>query len=245
MSHLRKMHLTTLVLSLLSVMVMNGFSQEAGADEREFRHRQFMDTRYRHDRYYPARGQYIEVLPPGHRMVISGRARYYFSDGVWYRPMGRRFLVAAPPIGLAVPFLPPYYSTLMIGGVPYYYANEIYYTATPGGYVVVAPPTGEISPLPPSPPPSPQGPPPIPPAGGPMPGSQMSADQLFVYPRQGQNEKKQADDRYECHHWAVNQTGYDPTRPPVNMPEGQLIQRRGDYQRAMSACLEGRGYTVR
>ena len=72
-------------------------------------------------------------------MVVFGKARYYFFDGVWYLPKGRRFLIVAPPIGLAISFLPPYYTTIMVGGVPYYYANEVYYTAGPGGYVVVAP----------------------------------------------------------------------------------------------------------
>jgi hypothetical protein len=233
------------ILTLLSGILLTGLWQVAGAQEREFRHREFRDSRYHHDHYYPARGQYFDVLPSGHRMVVFGRARYYFFDGVWYRPMGRRFLVVAPPIGLPVPFLPPYYTTIMVGGMPYYYANEIYYTAGPNGYMVVAPPTGEVIPGPPPPAVSPQGPPPGPPAGGQAPAGQMSGDQMFIYPRQGQNEKKQADDRFECHRWAAGQTGYDPTKPPVGLPEAQLFQKRGDYNRAMSACLEGRGYTVR
>ena len=246
MSNLRRMGLTLLVLtSLLSGMMMVGFYQEAGAKELEFSHRQFKDTRYNHDHYYPARGQYIDMPPAGHRVVVFGRARYYFFDGVWYLPKGRRFLIVAPPIGLAVSFLPPYYTTIMVGGVPYYYANEVYYTAGPGGYVVVEPPIGEVSPMPPPPAMPPQGPSPVPPGGGQMSGGQMPGDQMFIYPRQGQNERKQADDRYECHRWAVGQTGYDPTKPPAGMPDAQLIQKRGDYQRAMSACLEGRGYTVR
>ena len=77
----------------------------------------------------------------------------------------------------------------------------------------------------------------LPTAGGQIPG-----EQLFIYPRQGQNEKKQADDRYECHRWAVNQTNFDPTKPPESMPESQKLQKHADYKRAMGACLEGRGY---
>jgi hypothetical protein len=71
----------------------------------------------------------------------------------------------------------------------------------------------------------------------------MSSDKLFLYPRKGQSEQQQAKDRYECHSWAVSQTGYDPTQPPASA--AQMSQKRADYQRAMGACLDGRGYTVK
>ncbi|MCX5828980.1 MAG: hypothetical protein NTV58_13410 [Deltaproteobacteria bacterium] len=45
--------------------------------------------------------------------------------------------------------------------------------------------------------------------------------------------------------WAVSQVHYDPTQPTGGMPEAQLNQMRADYQRAMGACLDGRGYTMR
>jgi hypothetical protein len=72
-----------------------------------------------------------------------------------------------------------------------------------------------------------------------------STERIFVYPRQGQSEELQAKDRYECHSWAVSQTHYDPTQPASGMPAAQLNQMRADYQRAMSACLDGRGYTMK
>lgn len=72
-----------------------------------------------------------------------------------------------------------------------------------------------------------------------------SNERIFIYPRQGQSEQQQADDRYACHNWAVTQTHYDPTQPASGMSESQLNQMRSDYQRAMSACLDGRGYTMR
>ena len=73
-----------------------------------------------------------------------------------------------------------------------------------------------------------------------------STERIFVYPRQGQSEELQAKDRYECHSWAVSQTGYDPTQPSAgDMPEAQRNQMRADYQRAQGACLDGRGYTVK
>ncbi len=151
------------------------------------------------------------------------------------------------------------------------------------------------------------------------------AQDLFVYPAKGQSNEQLATDRYECHRWAVQESGFDPTdfgaEPPrvvkVPVPEnkatgatskgaaagaiagavlghgddklknavigavvgsiagaaveqsGQLeaegqareeAQRqsqqiadskaekalqRSSYRRAISACLEGRGYTVK
>ena len=70
-------------------------------------------------------------------------------------------------------------------------------------------------------------------------------ERIFVYPRQGQSEELQAKDRYECHNWAVSQTGYDPTQPTGDMPEARRNQIRADYQRAQGACLDGRGYTMK
>jgi hypothetical protein len=73
-----------------------------------------------------------------------------------------------------------------------------------------------------------------------------STERIFVYPRQGQSEELQAKDRYECHSWAVSQTGYDPTQLSTgDMTETRLNQMRADYQRAQGACLDGRGYTMK
>ncbi len=238
-----------LMLALLSGLLLFGLTQPVQARERGFGgdreihgdrgpgdrgpgdrglgdrgpgHREFRDSRYHHDRTYPARGVVIGTLPRDHRVVVHGRSRFFFSGGVWYRTQGPRFVVIAPPFGLFVPFLPPYYATIWVGGIPYYYANEVYYMNQGNGYVVVEPPKSDVSETPPP------------------------ADQMFVYPRQGQTEKQQADDRYDCHRWAVSQTGFDPIQQqPGGAPEAQKADKRADYQRAMSACLDGRGYTVK
>ena len=134
---------------------------------------------------------------------------------------------------------------------------------------------------------------------------------MFIYPGKGQNQEQQDKDRYECHSWAVQQTGFDPSRPQAansqpsqqNQPSrphvlqgagrgaalgavggaitgnagkgaaagaamGGIVggfrrrdekmrqadvradaaaassPERSAYMRAMSACLQGRGYTV-
>lgn len=38
---------------------------------------------------------------------------------------------------------------------------------------------------------------------------------VFVYPLNGQSADLQDRDRYECHNWAVKQTGFDPSAPYV------------------------------
>ena len=141
-------------------------------------------------------------------------------------------------------------------------------------------------------------------AGGPA-----AAQELFIFPQEGQDQAQQDADRAACHVWAVNQTGFDPTfastTPPPSReaPQGGLLRggargaatgavigaiagdagrgaaigaagggligsmrrsdqsrrqqqesrnwqaqqdaQRADFRRALTACLEGKGYTVR
>ncbi len=71
------------------------------------------------------------------------------------------------------------------------------------------------------------------------------SDEVFVYPKHGQSSEQQATDRYECHSWAVQQTGFDPTQPLGGVDESQVTPKRTDYQRAEAACLDARGYSVK
>ncbi len=41
------------------------------------------------------------------------------------------------------------------------------------------------------------------------------AQGLFIYPSKGQSPQQLSRDRYECHTWAVQQTGYDPSNPQM------------------------------
>lgn len=63
----------------------------------------------------------------------------------------------------------------------------------------------------------------------------------FVYPGRGQSQAQLAADRSQCNGWAVGESGYDPDLKVHRNPETGPI----DYGRALTACLEGRGYTVR
>ena len=162
--------------------------------------------------------------------------------------------------------------------------------------------------------------PPAQPAAESVPAAAPPDTQVFVYPTGGQTAMQLDRDRYECHMWAVRQTGFDPSEPQlaphqrvqiVAMPpagtstlagaatgavigaavsapydtgsgaaigavagavlgaaadsarqqqagqiqrgydeqgarlQARLEQRAGSYRRAIGACLEGRGYTVK
>jgi hypothetical protein len=63
----------------------------------------------------------------------------------------------------------------------------------------------------------------------------------FVYPGKGQSPARLAADRSQCNAWAVGESGFDPDLKVHRNPE----TGPNDYGRALSACLEGRGYTVR
>lgn len=47
---------------------------------------------------------------------------------------------------------------------------------------------------------------------------------IFVYPSNGQTAEQTDRDRYECHIWAVQQTGVDPSRPDASPYERVVVQ---------------------
>jgi hypothetical protein len=63
--------------------------------------------------------------------------------------------------------------------------------------------------------------------------------ELYVYPAAGQTAEQTADDRYECHVWAADQSDYDPTLGAGSRADADA------YGRAFSACMEGRDYVVK
>jgi len=64
---------------------------------------------------------------------------------------------------------------------------------------------------------------------------QTPARPVYVYPRQGQSAQQQAKDESECNRWASSQmgSGFDATQAVTN------------FQRALGACLDAHGYSVR
>ena len=167
----------------------------------------------------------VQRLPPGYRSYYWGGSPYYNYRGSWYRPYGGSYLSIGAPYGLFVSSLPPFYSTVWVGGNRYFVADDSYYLydSSRSGYVLTRSPyeadrVTTVSTAEPEP---------------------VRDPVLFVYPTKGQSEKQQADDRYACHRWAVTQTGYDPVDAEYR-PE-----QHAQYDRAITACLTGKGYSVK
>ena len=177
-----------------------------------------------HDRYYPRAGYAVNRLSGSAWRTRHNRDDFYFDRGVWYRPFGGRYIVTRPAIGLFVPLLPRFYSTVWVSGYPYFYADDIYYRWEPQrrGYIVSEPP-----------------------ADAALSTHQVAEGELFMYPTNKQTAAQQATDRYECHRWAVDHSGFDPTQAQGGVAAAAADSKRSDYRRAMTACLEGRGYSVK
>jgi hypothetical protein len=62
--------------------------------------------------------------------------------------------------------------------------------------------------------------------------------QLYLYPQKNQTSAQQDQDRYQCHSWAVQQTGYDPSRAYPSNPN-QLDPQ--PYQPTDRHVLRGAG----
>jgi hypothetical protein len=216
---------TLAALALLAALV-----QPASAQDHGWRHGPgpgpggrpeplLLDPRYHHDHYYPPYGYAVPVLPTGAVSVAYRGAPWYFHGGVWFRGGGGRFVVSVPPVGIVVPVLPPAFVTLGFGGLPYYYANGVYYSAVPGGYEVVAPPPGAES-APPVAAPAPA-----------VPAPPAAPVEPVVYPRNGQNAAQTEADLRECNRWATTQ--------PSAVADASV------FQRAVAACMDAHGYTLR
>ena len=59
---------------------------------------------------------------------------------------------------------------------------------------------------------------------------------MFIYPSKGQSQAQQDKDRYECHTWAVQQTGFDPSAP-----QAANAQTSQQYQPSKPHVLQGAG----
>lgn len=172
--------------------------------------------------HYLRPGQPVVSLPPRAHHTIYGGSRFWFHQGIWYAPYGASYIVVRPPAGVFVSLLPAGYRIVPYGSQVYYYAYDVFYVSSGNGYRVVAPPPGIV-----------------------IQEDEFVYEPLIVYPRLGQSPQQQAQDEYECHEWAVHQSGYDPSLAAVG--QGQAYDERAvdQYTRAFAACLEARGYVVK
>ena len=73
----------------------------------------------------------------------------------------------------------------------------------------------------------------------------LSDFNLFAYPKNAQTTEQLATDRSECQPWATDQTGINPPQGDSEATVAASPAERQDFLRAQSACLEGRGYSVK
>lgn len=190
---------------------------------------QWWDGAHGHAHAYPAQGYAVRGLPAQSRDIYWSGVRYGFHQGVWYAPGPRGYAVVRPPYGVYVPELPLFRTLVVVGGLSYFYLNGVYYRdRVEGGYEVV----------------------PAPVVNNLVVETTSALPKVFVYPRLNQSPDTQASDEYECHRWAVTQSGFDPSAAAtgsayVTSTGSADSGRRSDYARARGACLDGRGYTVR
>ena len=180
----------------------------------------WFDGAHGHRHHYPVTGYRIARLPRHVHWVTWHGVRYGYFNGVWYSPYGASYIVSRPPVGIVVAGLPAFATVVAIGGVSYLYANGVYYHDRGDSTYEVVPSPVVVGT-----------------------GGDGGPSRTFVYPKLGQSAEKQASDEYECHRWAVDQTGFDPSAAAAGHSTGPT--QRHDYARAQVACLEGRGYTVR
>jgi hypothetical protein len=64
----------------------------------------------------------------------------------------------------------------------------------------------------------------------------------YVYPAKGQSAEQQQKDKWECHQWAVQQTGFDPSQPvEQSLPRSGLLggAARGAALGAVGGAIGG------
>lgn len=71
-----------------------------------------------------------------------------------------------------------------------------------------------------------------------VPGEKPAAE-LYVYPQAGQSADQVSRDRTQCHDWAAGESAYDP-----QAVKRQKTDELANYDRAFTACMEGRNYSV-
>jgi hypothetical protein len=162
-----------------------------------------------------------------------------------------------PPRGYAMRALPGGSISIAFGGGNYFFHGGVWFRPSGGRFVVVLPPIGIMLPL--LPPayatlwiggapyyyangvyyaPAPGGYAVVPPPPGaeaaqpaPPPPAPKAPPEPIIYPRNGQSAAQTEADRQDCNRWATTQ--------PSAMADREV------FQRAVAACMDARGYTVR
>ncbi len=85
---------------------------------------------------YPRYGTVVtKVYQP--RVVVHSGVNFYYAEGVWYKPYGRRYVVCKAPLGIRLKYIPRGHRIVRVDGKKYYHYNGIWYTKKRGYYTVV------------------------------------------------------------------------------------------------------------
>ena len=67
-----------------------------------------------------------------------------------------------------------------------------------------------------------------------------SGAQIYVYPAKGQSDRQLDRDRYECHNWAVKQTGFNPSEPHLAPHQQvQVVAMPADHRGTVTGAVTG------
>jgi len=175
------------------------------------------DPRYSHNHYYPSVGYVAYGLPGGSLSIAFGTGHLFFNSGVWFRPYGGY----ADRYVVIAPPVGVMVPVLPPDCVTVWVGNTMYYYVN-GAYYLPTPGRG-LAVV--SPPPSAEA------AQATVPAPIKPPPTPVIYPRNGQSPAQTEVDRQECNRWATTQ-------------QAALLDA-DVFQRAVAACMDGRGYTVR
>jgi YMGG-like Gly-zipper len=108
--------------------------------------------------------------------------------------------------------LPHGYKTIRVGSYKYYSHNNVYYKPINNGYVVVEEPTIITT---------------------------TTNSPMYIYPALGQTSEQQRQDRYECHVWASEQTGFDPSNVTANTTTKHVYADQAQVEPGQNGMVTG------
>ena len=62
---------------------------------------------------------------------------------------------------------------------------------------------------------------------------------LYVYPAQGQTDQQLKQDRFDCHQWSVNETGFDPVELSEHPPRMVKVPDRAHRDATETGVIAG------
>jgi Family of unknown function (DUF6515) len=206
-----------LILSVVSLMASIGIA--AGPHHNSGHNQKHQKHVSHNSKKFHKPGHRVTVLPKGYVRLSLGNHFFHYHGGVFFSSRGGGFVVVAAPVGARVKYLPSGYTRIVVGHRHYFHINATYFLWEPAtkNYVVVEKPADEG-----------------------VAATHLSQTQtLIIYPKQGQSDTQRATDKAHCELWAANETATDKTLTL----EQRLV--KPNYYRAMVACLEGQGYSVK